>query len=51
MVKQSKEQFQQNHRQLPIAKNEDVEFSSEAADNEDLEALERSKEADARQQS
>ncbi|CAG7634634.1 YfhD family protein [Paenibacillus allorhizosphaerae] len=37
-------------RKLPIAKQEDVEFSAEAADRDDLEALERAEEADARQE-
>jgi len=38
-------------KKLPIAKNEDVEFSMEMADQEDLEALERMKAADRRAQS
>jgi hypothetical protein len=37
-------------RKLPVAKNEDVEFSRELADEEDLEALERMEAADARQE-
>lgn len=36
-------------RKLPIAKAEDVEFSMEKADAEDLEALERMEAADKRQ--
>ncbi|MCZ8518698.1 MULTISPECIES: YfhD family protein [Paenibacillus] len=36
--------------QLPIAKNEDVEFSSELADANDLQAQERADLADARQE-
>lgn len=35
---------------MPIGKNEDVEFSRELADQDDLEARERAAEADARQQ-
>ncbi|WP_426447841.1 YfhD family protein [Paenibacillus sp. S-38] len=42
-------QERSNH-QLPIAKNEDVEFSSELADANDLEAQERADLADARQE-
>jgi hypothetical protein len=37
-------------KQLPIARNEDVEFQMELADEDDLEALERSHEADDRQE-
>jgi len=37
-------------KQLPIGKNEDVEFSRELADEDDLEALERMEAADRRQQ-
>lgn len=44
-------QEKQAQQQLPIAKNEDVEFSMEMADEEDLEALERMKAADQRAQS
>lgn len=36
-------------KEVPIVRNEDVEFSMEAADQEDLEALERMKAADRRQ--
>ncbi|MFD7521123.1 YfhD family protein [Paenibacillus chitinolyticus] len=35
---------------IPIGKNEDVEFSSEEADAEDLEALQRANAADRRQE-
>ncbi|MEC0247898.1 YfhD family protein [Paenibacillus chitinolyticus] len=35
---------------IPIGKNEDVEFSSEEADSEDLEALQRANAADSRQE-
>ncbi|CAM3438192.1 YfhD family protein [Marinicrinis lubricantis] len=38
------------NQQLPIGKNEDVEFSIEAADEDDLEALKRAEAADARQE-
>lgn len=41
---------QEKQRNLPIAKNEDVEFSAELADADDLEAAERGDMADARQQ-
>lgn len=51
MPKQTNNQFQRNQHQLPIGKNEDVEFSRDLADADDLEALERSNEADARQES
>ncbi|WP_090786849.1 YfhD family protein [Paenibacillus sp. GP183] len=37
-------------RKLPIAKNEQVEFSSEAADVDDIEAVIRADEADNRQE-
>jgi hypothetical protein len=37
-------------KKLPIAKNEDVEFSRERADQDDLEAVERMEAADQRQQ-
>ncbi|PIH56757.1 YfhD family protein [Paenibacillus sp. LK1] len=36
-------------KRMQSAKNEDVEFSAEAADNEDIEALRRSEAADRRQ--
>ncbi|MGG1520190.1 YfhD family protein [Paenibacillus oryzisoli] len=35
---------------LPVAKNEDVEFSAEVADADDFEAAERAQEADFRQE-
>jgi hypothetical protein len=38
------------NRNLPIAKNEDVKFSAEYADTDDIEAAERSEEADYRQE-
>lgn len=37
-------------KDLPIAKNEDVEFSMDLADEDDLEALQRAKKADKRQE-
>lgn len=37
-------------KHLPVAKSEDVEFSAELADADDLEALERADEADCRQE-
>lgn len=39
-----------DRRKLPVGKNEDVEFSRELADQEDMEALERMEAADRRQQ-
>lgn len=36
--------------ELPVAKNEDVEFSGEQADTDDLEATRRAEAADARQE-
>ncbi|MFC6332048.1 YfhD family protein [Paenibacillus septentrionalis] len=41
---------EQRHKNLPVNKVEDVEFSRELADQEDLEALERAEKADRRQQ-
>lgn len=35
---------------LPTSKNEDVEFAAELADADDLEAQERARQADARQE-
>ncbi len=35
---------------MPIAKNEDVEFSRELADEEDMEAMKRMEAADRRQE-
>lgn len=46
-----KQKENQAKKQLPINKVEDVEFSQELADQEDLEALKRAQEADRRQQS
>jgi hypothetical protein len=39
----------QANKNFPIAKNEDVEFSEELADHDDLEALKRAHAANARQ--
>jgi hypothetical protein len=41
----------QRQKDLPIARNKDVEFSSEAADNEDMAAQNRATEANNRQNS
>jgi hypothetical protein len=38
------------NKQLPIAKNEDVEFSREFADREDFQAQRRAQRADKRQE-
>jgi len=40
----------QQDKQLPIAKNEDVEFAAEVADADDYEAAERAQAADYRQE-
>ncbi|WP_281888293.1 YfhD family protein [Paenibacillus sp. YYML68] len=48
MAQRWKKAFQKQN--LPIAKNEDVEFSAEIADAQDLEAQERAALADARQE-
>jgi hypothetical protein len=40
----------QKNNQLPVEKNEDVEFSRELADREDLEAVARAESADERQE-
>ncbi|NBD22879.1 YfhD family protein [Paenibacillus glycinis] len=40
----------QNFAELPIGKNEDVEFSEEQADDADKVAMKRAEEADARAQ-
>ena len=37
-------------RRVPVGKKEDVEFEAEFADEDDLEAVERAHEADARQE-
>jgi hypothetical protein len=38
------------HRSMPVGKEEDVEYEAEFADEDDLEAVERADEADARQE-
>jgi hypothetical protein len=44
-------QGDRNHnKQLPVTHNEDVEFSLEAADEDDIEALERAESAEQRNQ-
>lgn len=40
----------ESNEQLPVARAEDVEFAADRADADDLEALERSEEADRRAQ-
>ncbi|SCW48081.1 YfhD-like protein [Paenibacillus tianmuensis] len=49
-MSENERQANQANRQLPIAKNEDVEFASELADQADVEARERAADADERQQ-
>lgn len=49
-VTMTREQNQPNNECLPIAKNEDVEFSEALADEDDLEAMKRAEEADRRQE-
>lgn len=39
-----------NNQNLPVAKQEDVEFSAEVADKDDFEAAERAQAADDRQE-
>ncbi|MDD9268697.1 YfhD family protein [Paenibacillus sp. GCM10023248] len=46
----SAKRSQENQGKLPIAKNEDVEFSAEVADRDDFEAAERANAADHRQE-
>ncbi|MDF2964410.1 MAG: YfhD-like protein [Paenibacillus sp.] len=49
MTEQQKQQRESQQR-LPIGKNEDVDYSAEMADEDDLEAVERANQADARQE-
>jgi hypothetical protein len=42
------EETRQANGELPVAKNEDVEFSVELADEDDREAMQRAEEADQR---
>ncbi|MGU3473920.1 YfhD family protein [Paenibacillus sp. D51F] len=44
----SKHRDQTGNKDLPLGKSEDVEFSRDLADREDLEALQRAEEADRR---
>ncbi|NOU95482.1 YfhD family protein [Paenibacillus sp. LMG 31456] len=44
------QQFQQQPQNVVDGKNEDVDFNAELADEDDLRAVERAKEADARQE-
>lgn len=44
------ERSEQANRNLPTAKNEDMEFSAELADQDDMEAAERADAADYRQE-
>jgi hypothetical protein len=46
---ENKGRNRQENQKLPIAKNQDVEFSMDLADEEDLKALERAEAADKRQ--
>ncbi|GIP35853.1 YfhD family protein [Paenibacillus sp. J2TS4] len=46
--KERKEKNENRSRELPVTKNEDVEFSREWADEDDLEALARAEAADER---
>lgn len=46
----AKDNERSERKKLPIARSEDVEFSMEQADDEDLEALERMEAADKRQE-
>ncbi|GGI43520.1 hypothetical protein GCM10008018_02530 [Paenibacillus marchantiophytorum] len=41
---------QEQQSQLPVVKNEDVEFAAESADQDDFEAAERAQAADHRQE-
>jgi hypothetical protein len=44
------DQQKPQRKKLPIGKNEDVHYSSEMADEDDVEAVQRAESADARQQ-
>lgn len=48
---QMKKQHDEQHKneQLPVSRNQDVEFSTENADEDDLEAIMRAKAAEQRQ--
>lgn len=45
----SSQKQSERQKNLPVVTNEDVEFSSEAADNEDLEAQQRAARANSQQ--
>ncbi|WP_082053704.1 YfhD family protein [Gordoniibacillus kamchatkensis] len=49
-MNETNRRHQKTARQLPVAKNEDVQYDAEFADEDDKEAAERAHEADARQQ-
>ncbi|CDN42159.1 MULTISPECIES: YfhD family protein [Paenibacillus] len=44
----SKHRNQNGNKDLPLGKSEDVEFSRDLADRDDLEAMQRAEEADRR---
>ncbi|MGO4269237.1 YfhD family protein [Paenibacillus sp. TAF58] len=46
----SPKQNQEKQGELPVVKNEDVEFAAEVADADDFEAAERAQSADYRQE-
>jgi hypothetical protein len=50
MVAEQQNLQKPQRQELPIAKNEDVEYSSKLADEDDVEAVERAEAADTRQQ-
>ncbi|MFD0682691.1 MULTISPECIES: YfhD family protein [unclassified Paenibacillus] len=50
MTHKEKQQFQLKQQNVADGKNEDVDFNAEVADEDDLRAVERAKEADARQE-
>ncbi|MBP1992872.1 YfhD family protein [Paenibacillus eucommiae] len=53
LQKKNEQQEELGHyeqQNIPIVKQEDVEFSAELADDDDLEAFERAEEADNRQE-
>jgi hypothetical protein len=47
--KVSSQQQSERQKNLPIARNEDVEFSSETADSEDIQAQQRAARANSQQ--
>ncbi|MCR8631448.1 YfhD family protein [Paenibacillus radicis (ex Xue et al. 2023)] len=50
MTHKEKQHFQLKQQNVADGKNEDVDFNAEVADEDDLRAVERAKEADARQE-